>query len=153
MPTVRRASVQENRSTCSLRSRSSSNEYIVRLLGGWTEVAFAFSFCSFVAIGSVHESAANKRLENPQGENLFRRELGNVLCDYREVGQFAGFDRTFIILFKFRIGSLDSVASQRLFECQPLFGMPPAGRITFRILPSDCGINSIERIQGLAREI
>src|SRR5437588_8056664 len=75
MPTVRRASVQENRSTCSLRSRSSSNEYIVRLLGGWTEVTFAFSFCSFVAIGSVHESAANKRLENPQGENLFRREL------------------------------------------------------------------------------
>src|SRR5207302_7505976 len=91
MPTVRRASVQENRSTCSLRSRSSSNEYIVRLLGGWTEVAFAFSFCSFVAIGSVHESAANKRLENPQGENLIRRELVNVICDDCVVDKFGVF--------------------------------------------------------------
>src|SRR5215469_5311005 len=101
----------------------------------------------------VNRFAPNEGPQHTNGEYLARRNSRNVLRDDRQIGELAFFDRTFVLFFKLRVGRLDRVASQSLFEREFLLGVPPAWRIALRIGPRNGCIQAMERVERFAGKV
>jgi hypothetical protein len=101
----------------------------------------------------VDHFAADKGFQHPDRENLRGRDFRDVFRDDRQVGQFAFFERTLVLLLKLGISRLKGVTPQRFLERKPLLGVPAAWRTTVRILPRNGCIYSIERVERFAGEI
>src|SRR5215469_17694824 len=76
----------------------------------------------------VDHFAADEGFQHLERENLRRQDFPDVFRDDRQVGQFAFFERTLVLLLKLGVSRLKGVTPQRFFERKPLLWVPAAWR-------------------------